>query len=139
MPYTVQWLVDDHIVHVQVHGKLSIADIVAVSDLTNALFAQAHGRVYMIVGISSLQLTEFDLTRIAGATASLRNPVLERWFLYGNSNPMFYYMGRTVARMTGSQVAMSSTLDQALDILYKLDPSLPQLATLQPTSYPGAE
>lgn len=136
MPYQVDWLIEHRVIHGQVYGTLSMSDIRKGCEVAAALFDQSSERTYLIIRIANLTLTDFDLGLIAEASSILRHPSLERWFTYDNRNPMYYYLGRMLGRMTGTHFDMTDTLDEAVELLYKLDPTLGRVQNPNHTMHP---
>jgi hypothetical protein len=132
MPYEMAWLVERRIVHAVVHGKFPVSEIRQASEAASAMFDAGIKPVHFLVDIAAMQLEDFELDVIRSSAVYLQHPNLGWWIVYGSTNQLYYYLGRTIARLTRRRFFFAHSYAEAIQILQLHDASIAPLLPVQP-------
>ena len=128
MPYTISWFVPERIIYIQATGVFTTPEIMEMNKEYFQLVDAGKKPIHALVNASQLDKIDFKIKDIP----SLLMPHDERfgWTLIVTTNRFFSFVSNISTHVTGSQYKTVDTLQDALDVLPRLDSSLPQDLTV---------
>lgn len=127
MPYQLSWYRENYIVLATVSGDFSLAELEAYgNELSQHYLEGAQTPIHVISDVSAMKkFPTHALTAIRTSESWLRHPKLGWVILIDkNSNPMLRFLLATVTQVVKLKYRMVATPEEALSLLYNLDPAL---------------
>ncbi|MCI0710426.1 MAG: hypothetical protein L0154_09720 [Chloroflexi bacterium] len=128
MAYQVSWLVPQRVIFVRVTATLTRDDIVAMNQDYFHLLDEGVAPVHMLVDANQLDKLDIKVKDIPSLL--MQDDARFGWNFIVTPNRFIGFLSNLAAHLTGSKYKTMDKLDEALQVLVRLDSSLPQ--DLQP-------
>lgn len=124
MPAHISWYQDERIVLARFEGDQSIEDITQVNTTITEMIKTGKPRVHMIVDTSKMGSIPLKLSQLAAVNAYLREPNLGTIVTIGMDNVLIRFLASMVSQIAHIELKTVSTMDEAVDVLKRLDQTL---------------
>lgn len=132
MPTKIYWYLPQQIIVNEHIGELSIASLIKAVEVTLELAADTEQNFHLLIDARRLDHTPSNIGELSNiAKGLLSNPRLDKIFLI-TSNQIHKFIGNLVIQLVRKPVKIVMSLEEALELLQKLDSKLPDLAKIQP-------
>ena len=134
MPVESRWLVPGKIIHTDLVGDLTIDDIRAGSKGVIALLDESDHRMVHIIGNESrMGSMPKSLNLFTEAVEFMRHPRLGWFLMYPSTNHFAKFMGTMISSITRVNHQQFGTLKECLEMLARIDPTLPPVEEMLDT------
>jgi len=120
MPFTLNWIVEDHLLFVDATGPVTVEETDAVINQTYQLMQNAAGThmVHVITSIHTVSLADMPL-----AYGKLRPPKSERtgWVIITGEQKMVAFTTQLVVRLTNVQMRYMANVNEAVKFVSDRD------------------
>lgn len=125
MPSIVEWYLEDHVLHVQVFGIVTVDDVNKTDfEILSYFDEQTNDSAFIHILLDTAQITEDVGIK---EWIKLKSPRHERcgWVVeYGTPDKTMAFVGTIAAKIIGIHYKQVATLQDALDFLSKYVPVL---------------
>ncbi len=125
MPYEISWYKDKRIIHARFYDTLTLEEMRSFFEELKRFRESGVDPVHVLSDVRSLKRFPMSLPAIREVIPVLDGLGVD--VLVGDHNPMIQFMVTVVAQFSNLELRQARTIDTALDILARLDPSLNDL------------
>lgn len=130
--YKVSWQVEQRIILAHISGDYSTENMVDCNQTIYQYLDEGNKPVHLIIQIEDLKKYPTELLTIkASSEKILKHPAIGWMFLVGFNNPFARFLSATVGQLSKLQFKHVSNLDEALQILRRVDDSLDETSLSQ--------
>lgn len=126
---TVRWLIPERVIYIKAQGTLDVSDReTAHSQIIGLIHSCATPSVHLISDTKQMTYIPWSVFNRPSGLAG--HPRRGWWFNIGTVPTMrIRWLSRFLARLSRRRYIHCESLDEALQMLQKLDPTLPDLGT----------
>ena len=125
MPYEISWYTAKRIIHARFYDTLTLEEMRDFFEDLMRFRNSGEDPVHILSDVTTLQGFPMSLPAIREVIPALDGLGVD--VLVGVHNPMIQFMVTVVAQFSNLELRQAETLDEALDILARLDASLSDL------------
>lgn len=137
MGYSHLWLVPERIYIFQVYGELTMDDVSQGSEESIQYVRSGQPPVHSIIDIRNVTSYPKSVSQIRQAAAIMKEPNVG-WIVGLSNDRVLSFIGDLVAQLSNVKSKTTFTPEEALDFLWRVDSTLPQVIPEYP-SFPESE
>ena len=125
--YEVRWLIPDQVVLMVQKTNLDVDGLMnMVADVNTLLETSSNSKIPIIVDSSAVKQTNANIGQVVEKFRSVRSDKWGFTVIIG-AKGVIQFMAQLVLQLARVEVRMTSTMENALEILYRMHPELPQI------------
>ena len=135
MDYKLVWLVENHVILLQLAGAYSEAVLREQMEALNVYAEQGTAPIYVIVdttGATTLPKNFREPLSIVSAN-QMNSKVV--WVIIVTSNPFFRFLGSIAGKFTGVHFRPVASLEESIEVLARINPTMEGLREVDLTPY----
>jgi len=133
--YKISWLVADHVVMLQLFGSYSAELLEEQTRNVAEHISQGTAPVYLIVDTTGATSMPKNLKEPIGILGSHRLNHKTRSVIFITDNSLFRFIGNVAGKFIGVEFRAVESLEEAIETLLRIDPSLETLREIDLTVY----
>lgn len=126
MPFEVSWYEPSRVILIRTVGDLSAEELSQSGDALRKYIEAGDIPIHLIADLSQLGKVPTSIAEIRKALGSLNK--LSSSIIVGANNPVIKFMASVFAKLGGYEVRTVSSIDEAIEVITRLDPSLQHLS-----------
>ena len=130
MPYKYNWLLESHIIEVHLYGDVTVDELtVLFSNLRDEFLEGSSHPIHIMLEVSKITSIPHSLKKVKEAVSPIHAHEHSGWTVFINiKNPLFRMLVNIVAQLNKRRIREVKTIEEALELLYQVDTSLPEKA-----------
>ncbi len=125
MPYAIEWLMPQHVLVVKFGKHLSLDELPDYDAyMISVLDAAGDKKIHLLPDVTALE--QFPNLLQSQQLSHLRHPNIGWVVVIGNTSPLMKTIGILLERLIGMRFQWSTSYDQALVFLRRMDDTLPE-------------
>src|SRR5687768_12855119 len=126
MANEVKWLIVPRVGFFSMEGDISSTEFLRINNEVAALLEGGQAPIHLIADVSKMKMPPMDIQWIARKTA-VRDEKVGIVIAVG-ANGLLKFIAQMVKNLTKSNIHMVDSMEEAYELLEKLDASLPKLS-----------
>ena len=124
MSHTVEWLLSERVILVNLEGDLTIDDLEDFSNDIVSLLEEGQSPVHIMISDANVGKIPVQLNQVQKKLGFIRHPALGWLVAVGEVNPLINYIVPTIMKIAGVSYARRHSQEDALRLIYHHDPTV---------------
>lgn len=123
MPYQISWLLEDRLMLIQLHGKVSIEEIGQCAHESQSRVANGKAPVHAIADLRGIETVPYDPRGLIQEIRYIRTDKSGFTAVIA-TNPIVRFLANTALQLTSGQTRFCQDVEEAMAVLKRVDTTL---------------
>lgn len=126
MAYELNWLVENKVIEIGIHGEIELDTIEAMSkEILDYIEMSDMPLVHVMIDDEDVTTSIKQIKGVVNVGKAMNHPRFGWLIIYGSSNKMFQFMSYLISQISKVRFRRFSTRAEALEFLRTVDTTLP--------------